>query len=186
MDVVLEVLPPIATVLAAIIAWWANIKVRKQADINQELNREHAKKIAELNHVFEIASMQAQERFSLRAKALVEAARLAGEACYYLERFLTGYTTHEPMPRERLIEKAEECFEALLKFRWENHLFLWDNDNASVAFGEIMSAINGIKNQEPEDGSFSEAQASDFLEVAQPALKVIREEYQSELRSKFA
>lgn len=186
MDVVLEVLPPLATIVAAMIAWWASIKVRRQADINEDLNREHGKKIAELNHVFEIASMQAQERFSMRAKALLEASRLAGETCYYLERFLTPYTTYEPMPREKLIEMAEERFESLLKFRWENHLFLWDNDNASIALGKIMGAINSIKNKEPEDGSFSEDQVNDFLRVAQPALKVIREEYQRELQSKFA
>ncbi|WP_372982391.1 hypothetical protein [Marinobacter sediminum] len=186
MEVVLKVLPPFATIVAAVIAWWANIRVRRQADINEELNREHGKKIAELNHVFEVASMQAQERFSMRAKALLEASRLAGETCYYLERFLTPYTTYEPMPREKLIGKAEECFESLLKFRWENHLFLWDNDKASVALGKIMGAINSIKNKEPEDGSFSQDQARDFLEVAQPALKVIREEYQCELRGKFA
>lgn len=33
MDVVLEVLPPLATIVAAMIAWWASIKVRRQADI---------------------------------------------------------------------------------------------------------------------------------------------------------
>jgi len=186
MDLLLKVLPPLATVIAALIACWANIKVRRQADINQELNREHGKKIVELNHVFEVASMQAQERFSMRAKALLEASRLAGETCYYLERFLTPYTTYEPMPKEKLIEMAEERFESLLKFRWENHLFLWDNDKASGAFGEIMGAINSIKNKEPDDDSFSQDQARDFLEVAQPALKVIREEYKRELRGKFA
>lgn len=186
MELIIKVLPPLATLAAAVVACWANLKVRQQANINQALNREHGKKIAELNHVFEIASMQAQERFSMRAKALLEASRLAGETCYYLERFLTPYTAYEPMPRKQLIEKAEACFEALLKFRWENHLFLWDNDNASMALGEIMGAINSMKSKTPAEGRLSEEQAREFLTISQPALKAIREEYQHELQGRFA
>lgn len=182
-DIVLGVSLPIATVVAAFIALLANIKVRKQADINEELNRKHAEKIAELNRVFEIASMQAQERFSLRARALVESARLVGETCYYLERFLTPYTSYEPMPKEKLIEKAEECFESLLKFHWENHLFLYNNNEAITAISNLMGAINGIKNSQPED---AKSRVELFLSGAKSALGTIRDEYQRELRSNFA
>lgn len=181
MEILLKVLPPVTTIIAAIIAWLASRSVREQSRINERLNREHQRQVSELNHVFKIAAMQAQERFSMRAKALIEASRLAGETCYYLERFLTAYTTYQPMPRSALIEKAEESFELLLKFRWENNLFLWENDAASKAFGEIMGAINRIKNKEPSDGSFSEAQALDFMEIVQPAMKKIRDEYKKEL-----
>ncbi len=181
MEAMLKILPPLTTIVAAIIAWLASRNVQRQSRINEKLNREHQKHISELNHVFKIASIQAQERFSLRAKALIEASRLAGETCYYLERFLTPYTTYQPMSRSALIEKAEESFELLLKFRWENNIFLWENDAASRAFGEIMGAINRIKNKEPGDGSFSEEQALDFMGVVQPAMKTIRDEYKKEL-----
>ncbi|EPO6695903.1 hypothetical protein ACUDUE_001169 [Pseudomonas aeruginosa] len=174
-------LPPAATIIAAIIAWLASRNVQKQSRISEKLNREHQEQISELNHVFKITAMQSQERFSLRAKALIEASRLAGETCYYLERFLTSYTTYQPMPRSALIEKAEESFELLIKFRWENNLFLWSNDAASRAFGEIMDAINSIKNKEPSDGSFSEGQVLDFMGIVQPAMKTIRDEYKKEL-----
>lgn len=181
-ELLIKIAPPFATIVAAVIAARAAFQVRNQVERGEALNREYQQRLAELNHLLSVAAKQAQERYSLRAKALVEACRLAGEVCYYLERFLTPYTVHTPMPREDLINKAEAAFEALMKFRWENSLFLWHNGKVAKALSEMMGAVNAIRNTEPKDGSFSEQQASHFLNTVTPALHVIREEFLMELQ----
>jgi len=181
-DVLVNIAAPMATICAAVVAAIASFKVRKQADRGEALNREHQRRLADLNHLLSIAAKQAQERYSLRAKALVEACRLAGEVCYYLERFLTPYTIHQSMPNAELLQRAEASFEALMRFRWENSLFLWENDKVAVALGEMMGAINSIRNTTPQNGTFSVQQAQHFLDSAKPALRVIRQEFSEELR----
>lgn len=180
-EMILDILAPTATVIAAVIAARASVLVRKAANRNEQLNRESEARLAELNHVLTIASQQAKERYSLRANALVEASRLAGETCYYLERYLVSYTVHQPATREHLIQRAEQSFEELMKFRWEQSLFLWHNDAVAKALSDMMGGINAIRATEPEAAAFSQEQAERFLETVTPALAVIRDEFTQEL-----
>lgn len=184
---------PVAAIIAATIAAYASFRVRRHADRSDQISREMQLRIeqyrletqtqiVQMNHSLALVYNQAQERFSLRAKALVEAARLAGETCYYVERFLTPYTVYEPASKEKLIESAEQSFEALIKFRWENYLFLGQNNRFSDALGDMMAGINAIRNMESENEAFSQQQAQKFLATVRPALAAIRDEFAVELK----
>ena len=181
-DLILKFAPPVAVIISAIIAARASWMVRNHVERGEAAGREFQAKLAELNHVMSIAATQAKEHYSLKAKALVEACRLAGEIGYYLERYLTSYTAHEPMAREALLKKAEETYEALMKYRWENGLFLWNHSETSSALGKMMGAINTIRNIQPSNGGFSDLQVQEFLSSVTPAIHIIREELSAELQ----
>ena len=191
---VIATITAIATISAACItagaAIWISNQTRKNERIRNGMlmdaearSQEFQEAQAHLGHKLSLLHKEFAERFSLKIQAIVEMNRLLGEVGYYLERYTVNYTEHVPMSKVELLQKAEETLEAVMKFRWENHLFIWHNGkDAPPAIGQLMGAVSAFKRMELDGGVSAEKNVQRLFEDVYPAFKVIRDAYMKELK----
>lgn len=170
-----------ATIVAAVITSRAAAKIQSRTETSKRLALIHQEKLTELNQSLSLAASLTQQQYSLKAQVLLDAYKLVGDVGYYIQRSIVTYTGHTPIPKQQFIQKAEEAFEVLMRYWWQNALFFPQGDAVSKSLADIMAGINTIRNIH-NSTQLSEKQAGEYINVIRPALTIIREEFQAELK----
>lgn len=131
------IISPTVTVIAAYVSYKS---VRESSD-----NANKTKVQVEILSG-KISELSYQRRISYERKinVIYETNKLVGEIGYYIERSVVSYTSYDLLTHNAL-DRAERCFEHLMKYRYENNMAIWDGKDFGGIFGEIMVIINLLR-----------------------------------------
>jgi hypothetical protein len=180
---------------ATVAAIWGVRSVRRtridlanRAEGEKQSNQQFQKELSEINRRGEIILQQVKERASKKTEGLIEIAQIAGETCYYLERYLTPYTRYKASEREEFLSMSEAHFERLMNAWWRHAVFVFPKPKIGEAIGIIMGQINtirGLSYQGKGKDKYSQAihfeQIDAFRAKVGPAFERIRKEVDEEL-----
>ncbi|MBU2755688.1 hypothetical protein HFU84_08365 [Acidithiobacillus sp. CV18-2] len=131
------IISPTVTVIAAYVSYKS---VRESSD-----NANKTKVQVEILSG-KISELSYQRRISYERKinVIYETNKLVGKIGYYIERSIVSYTSYDLL-KYNALDRAERCFENLMKYRYENNMAIWDGKDFEGIFGEIMIIINLLR-----------------------------------------